>query len=448
MDQQLQSLCESSSPTMDRQLQLLCERLSPPEEWLVLARKTIQCVFEHIKRNSKYKVDRCEIVGGVAKKTSTFIKADVDTIIYFNDERRDIKLTDVLSDWIDILLLNTDLREQDIHQTKKVLTFRYDGIPIDLVAVRNKANSTLCPDVTSMQQLSEINDTKRDGAWKDLTLSGPNVKWMKKKNKITHDIARLAKFWSQTVLFHYKVRGKSYIIEHIAVKAVEEVQEKTTNATPYVEAFAWFLEKVRDIRNLKLIFTDEYQVSDIPTSTIRQVPLLMDCVNPWNNLLDLPDKIKGKFFDTFSGCAAESINLLLKKQNISELFVPQPNLNDYPFKIIQPQNDSFLLGICDDNNLLPEREIRDTDITAEMKSSVDCILHVYAATLATLPKGLSSAEIQNKAGTLVNQMMNTNNTWSPSFSNQKHEDKQCTLRVPIGNGKAVCVSFDLDPRTK
>ena len=431
---------------MDRQLQLLCESLSPPEEWLVLARRTIQCVFEHIKRKAKYKVDRCEIVGGMEKKTSTFIKVDVDSIIYFNDVNENIKLSDVLSDWEDILLLNTNLKVQDIRQTKMLLTFTYNEISIDLVAVRNKANSTLCPNVERMQLQNEIKDTKRDGAWKDLILSGPNVKWMKNKNKIIHDIARLAKFWSQTILFHYKVPGMSYIFEHIAVKAVEEVQPKTTNATPYMEAFKCFLEKVKYIRNLKLIFTDEYQESAIPISTIRQVPLLMDCVNPGKNLLDLDDEIKGKFFDVFSGCAAATLKQLSYQQNFSEIFVPQPNLGAYPLEIIKPQNYSFLLGISDDNNKLPKKEIRVEKITDEMKSGVDGILHMYAATLATLPKGLSDAEIKRNAEISVNKLMNINNSWSPS--NQKHEDKECTLRVPIGNGKAVCVSFDFDPRTK
>ena len=64
----------------------------------------------------RYPPDRCKIVGGFGKKTSTNIKADVDVVVYFemrNGMRPEVK-EDVLEDYSDVLLLHTDLKSDDI----------------------------------------------------------------------------------------------------------------------------------------------------------------------------------------------------------------------------------------------------------------------------------------------------------------------------------------------
>ena len=54
-----------------------------------------------------------------------------------------------------------------------------------------------------------------------------SVMWMETKGAFARDFARLAKFWSQTILFDGgKVFGMSYIFELVAVKAAMEGEEE------------------------------------------------------------------------------------------------------------------------------------------------------------------------------------------------------------------------------
>ena len=57
------------------------------------------------------------------------------------------------------------------------------------------------------------------------SLTSENVRWMKSKSKFVIDIARLAKFWSQTVLYVGNGSGKSFFVEIIAVSAATEIGE-------------------------------------------------------------------------------------------------------------------------------------------------------------------------------------------------------------------------------
>ena len=52
--------------------------------------------------------DRCRIVGGLEKKTSTSLKVDADLVIFVNIAPGTILKTKerVLDDWLEVLLLN------------------------------------------------------------------------------------------------------------------------------------------------------------------------------------------------------------------------------------------------------------------------------------------------------------------------------------------------------
>ena len=57
-------------------------------------------------------------------------------MIYFNEI---ISRSAVLAEWEELLLLHTDLQQKDIRRTEFTLTFTYEDIPFDIVAVRNRA---------------------------------------------------------------------------------------------------------------------------------------------------------------------------------------------------------------------------------------------------------------------------------------------------------------------
>ena len=57
----------------------LADSVLPAVSWQEKAKGITKSVFEIIRRNSEYKIDRCCIVGGFAKNTSTMSNPDVDT---------------------------------------------------------------------------------------------------------------------------------------------------------------------------------------------------------------------------------------------------------------------------------------------------------------------------------------------------------------------------------
>ena len=58
----------------DKSLQLLSESLKPSEEYIRKARAVVNKVFRLLQAESQYGLDRCRVLGGLAKNTSTRFK--------------------------------------------------------------------------------------------------------------------------------------------------------------------------------------------------------------------------------------------------------------------------------------------------------------------------------------------------------------------------------------
>ena len=123
-------------------------------------------------------------------------------------------------------------------------------------------------------------------------LSSHGVKWMRSKSNFVSHAARLGKFWSQTVLFVGCGSGKSFLIELIAAATALEVEERSDDIKDnYLEFFRDFLTKVSDIMTLKIIFTDYYSEKDVPGSLLSERPLLLNPVNPFQNVFEVADEV-------------------------------------------------------------------------------------------------------------------------------------------------------------
>ena len=85
------------------------------------------------------------------------------------------------------------------------------------------------------------------------SLTSENVRWMKSKSKFVIDIARLAKFWSQTVLYVGNGSGKSFFVEIIAVSAATKIEDSDVTLK-YFTAFNRFLLKMSNLMSLRIIF--------------------------------------------------------------------------------------------------------------------------------------------------------------------------------------------------
>ena len=86
-----------------------------------------------IKQDSNYKIDHCRFAGSFAKDTSTFLKLDIDVVIYvnydgnMNDTKEILKfLGGVREDWKGVVLRNFfSLREDDFFWGKYAVHFEW-----------------------------------------------------------------------------------------------------------------------------------------------------------------------------------------------------------------------------------------------------------------------------------------------------------------------------------
>ena len=65
-----------------------------------------------------------------------------------------------------------------------------------------------------------------------------------------------------------------------------------------------FWSYVKNLRSLRIFFTDNYSESSIPAEVLRQTQLLVNPVNRYQNLLD---GVPEDFFEVFATCASNSL---------------------------------------------------------------------------------------------------------------------------------------------
>ena len=293
---------------------------------------------------------------------------------------------------------------------------------------------------------------------KTLTLSAQSVSWMQGKGEFARDVARLAKYWSQTILFDGKVFGMSYIIKLIAVKAaLEEEKEEARRGRSeptFVGALKKFLEKVKNLRRERIVFTDHFREADIPPEVRSQTPLLINPVNRYQNLLE---QASSEFLDTFTKCANQSLirltSLMGPNHNggqdatmaLANLFKPQPLLFEFEKKKFVMTN--AIVSPVPWDGELPKHTVnrqvwndynRQGQFSKILLVNMASNLNVY---LWANPKA-TATDMQEQAKKVWEMMTGNTRGWIPA-PGEKHESRGITFRFPTGNGKAQGISFDL-----
>ena len=97
-------------------------------------------------------------------------------VIYYNDPSSMIGRAEVLEEWEDLLLQHTDLLHSQIQRSRFILHFSLDGIPFDVAASRNLADSRGEEDVEERQMKADMEIARKSAdpietGVKTLTLS-------------------------------------------------------------------------------------------------------------------------------------------------------------------------------------------------------------------------------------------------------------------------------------
>jgi len=431
---------------------------APDKDYVSQCKLVADKIFRLVQMKSKYDADRCRIVGGLAKKTSTFVKIDADLVIFVNVVPGNVLSTKkkVLEDWFDILLMNTDLKEEDIRKSPFSLQFFYKNVEIDLLVAINFDSDPSIQQRLAMKHIKTSPDPRKTSDQMSSELTELAVHFMKNKSKFCHDLARLAKFWSQTILYPEYVSGKSTMMEMIGVRAAMVEESRKPGQPSYQAAFNAFLEMVADMSSIKLIFYDHYQKTDVPSQISSQVPLLLDPTNPYNNLFSREVVVSGdnnnnpgkgsKFLDLFSDCAKHTIEILtMGLPQTHNLFLPQPMMWNNPMiKAVVPH--TYYISVEDYHDPMPRDKGR-VGFPPQVQRIVEIMMWGYTCAIkaAEAEKPNSTAEeLKQKVIDTVDKMENRKLEWI--IRQDRHDTRDTTMMMPLmgGNkGKAVFLSFNI-----
>jgi hypothetical protein len=371
-----------ASGDMGKQFQKFSEFLALPDTFVKDATAAADRIFELLSA-SQGNIDRCRIVGGLGKKTSTSVKADIDAVVFINmdiKEKTDLKVASILDEWKQVLSRGPGLENLQMETTSKTLKVNYGEISLDLLPAVNMAKD---PANIEESQLKEtLKYIRREGQSSpalacnlSAELAESSLTFLKQQSKFAHDFARLAKFWNQSLLYHDYVYGRSLIIETLAVHCANE--EENNNREPSLDTcFKRFLEKISDIGKLNICSSVNYEMSAILPSILNQRPLLMDPTNPYNNLLTTDVGYHGgvkpgiDFHRFLSTCAMETLKrMTLTNQNA--IFYPQPFYHTIQHKI-GFKFDSFFVAINHYPELkgMPWLEMRKETMSEKVLSSI------------------------------------------------------------------------------
>ena len=268
----------------DVELQRFSERLGPPDEFVDKVKHIIETkIFRWLREKSKYSIDRCVLAGGLAKKTSTLLKCDADVAIFHNESS--VEKETILDDFQDILMLSTDLAEDKIEINRKgTIQFNLDGIWFDVVTAKNNSDPQDRDKIRS-QRVNALKHLKNSGEEKiihDTTES--SVEFIKTKSKFVHDVVRLVKYWNQLCFYGGKIHGRSLLFELLGTKAAQDEEysikaNEDVDSSPSIgNALKIFFNLLLNLRSQKIVFSEYYDRSDIPSEILNEKPILMDPV--------------------------------------------------------------------------------------------------------------------------------------------------------------------------
>jgi len=424
-------------------------------------------ILNPLKIQSQYSIDRCSLVGGLAKKTSTPMKADADIVVFYNNQFVDKE--SVIQDFKRVLMVKNSSGIRNIHITRNdTLKFVLDDISFDLLIAQNNATG-IQRDVVAEQRINSFRKIKQAGNYSKsfgelgVQVTESSVAFMKEQRDLIRDVARLAKFWNQNQSFEKKIYGQSTIMELLATKA--GLEEINNSANPSLKnAFKRFLVILRNITDAYVVFFNYYNKSDVPMEVLRQKPLLLDPTNPYNNLLGgvcgygygkfdfVPENLKQ--FESFMSIAAKnSLDLIekgctsiIKIFNIPAAFLYQVAKNK---SWLRPKN--YLVGVRSND----DPEIQHLDAYSEktpnyalvnytgdnFKKGIENVVKPYSGSSMD---SSTAAQVRDDVKAFIDKRDDDYSPWV-SAQGAKHSDREVTMKIPMeGTEKSVVVSFDID----
>jgi len=460
-------------------LEKFCAYLKPPDAHNIACKAATKDILKLLVSHSKFPISSYIVGGGseTGKNTSTCLKADVDVTVFVTWSLNNAKCSIaaalpfqkelILDDWWKIIFDFTepDSWDDPIRRTSNSLNFSYKGVMIDLLVAFQYFPNQRNQRKYVMQMLRVVHGLwvnypqRRDKMQKlkkkfQSELTSDGVRWMKRKSTFVSDIARLAKFWSQSVLYIGCGSGKSFLVELIAVKSAIETESSSTSIDRFRTAFESFLEKMINLKSLSIVFEDLYKVSEVPSDILKEIPLVLNPVNQYQNVMEVAEE---SFVEAMSGAAFVTMwKLQTNVPNFCHLFQPQNEGNILTFK-------NVIYTISDrDGDFMPELEFPSEWLRPVLNSSCEKVLrdqyrqlrYFIGRSVRLIGASVRCSNFSNESTTDILQRierllsnLNCNSSKKLKFEEGLESDmKNCDViyKVSVSNGtKALIIGFKI-----
>ena len=405
---------------MDEKLEDFCREISSSQQTCEELQGCAEKLVRLLKQRSKFHLGDWKLLGGINTR-------GLELTIYNNNNK-----SEVLKDWEEILLLNSDVNEDNIDRTASSLRFIFNDIPCKVFVAAQYDTEKL------ISYLQNSNNPLDYAEYLEAELSIVRNDWINSQTEFTKDIIRLANYWNYSILWDKNIPERTLMFELLAMKTAREELEKTT-FPHHKKTFVKFLQHVQYLQQQVVIFEDFYAMNNISTN---RAPLFLDPVNPTNNLCR---NIHHEFYTFFSKCATTTLQIFDSgSENLQQIFFPQPmlwNLLEYNRLLLKPKN--YLVGVSFYNSTIPKTVIRARSLNKDLiKNMVNVLSTHINNTLSKLPD-ISDQDVQEKVTIFLNKMDNDEHRkWIPL--QESHDDRAVTLMVPIiGRNKGLFLSFDV-----
>ncbi len=168
----------------------------------------------------------------------------------------------------------------------------------------------------TMDKVSKLEDPELVSYLYSSSLSIDAVMIVQRQAPFVHSVIRLCKYWAKHVVaqatasgFEHVIRGKSVLVETLAIHACYELTPLERLDKNMIKAFYRFLKYFLNSCELRLHTFVNYDRGDVPNSLYFQTPLVMDPANPYNNLLSY-ENFPRAALEHFQKCAAITMEKL------------------------------------------------------------------------------------------------------------------------------------------
>jgi hypothetical protein len=178
--------------------------------------------------------------------------------------------------------------------TRFSIQFMLENFEVDLLPAQNLGATSKEQYLRTMERIKDISDNARSCAAFDKAarfwgsaLAEKTVDWMSSQQAFVNDAARLAKLWKagcKVLLSTFPLWFTSFLVEIVASYMARRELDQHPNDASLVRVLDNFFLSLSKPQELCVVFEDRYSKRDIPSYVFEKRPLVLDPVNPYNNL--------------------------------------------------------------------------------------------------------------------------------------------------------------------